>query len=378
METPNASPLQRFHRLVQQNRSLGIDHRRRLFAIYLKMLPSGLMSTAENWRYRHRLQRFSLTRPPLYLLGHWRSGTTFLQFLLGQDNRLIYHTKFQTFFPKSFLLTEETVKPIAETFLHAFSAVGAWRDGISLDMGLDTPSEIEVSLMNEGSPVSFHWGHIFPRSWKYYFDRYLFQDGISPQEFQLWKQSVRRLNRKVQLKFPRRRLMVKNPGDTARVSSILQIYPNARFVFIHRNPYDVYYSNHKLWENILHHLALQDMPQHELPEAIRYIYRRLHLNYLAQRAQIPSGQLVEISHQQLSTEPLETAKLIYDRLQLGNFARVADRFQAYAKKRQGPYRPPQYAYRPEEVAAINRDWDFAFSAFGYPKKNLASGVNDPS
>lgn len=365
-----ATPFTTFCQIVKANEDQGIDHQQRLWAIYLKMLPTGLMSTLEDWRYRRRVRSFSLTRPPLYILGHWRSGTTFLQFLLGHDPGLVYHSKFQTFFPRSFLLTEETVKPLAKTFINAFSPVNAWRKGISLDMGLDTPSEIEVSLMNEASPVSFHWGHIFPRSWKYYFDRYLFQDDLTPREYLLWKRSVRRLNRKVQFKHPRKRVMVKNPGDTARIKAILELYPKAKFVFIHRHPYDVYYSNTKLWQNILQNISLQDMPDHELPEAIRYTYRRMHQAYLQQRPLIPRENLIEISHRDLSTDPVGTAAAIYDQLSLSGFEQARPHLEAFAKKRQGPYQPPSYDYDPEEITTLNEEWGFAFDAFGYARKYL--------
>lgn len=371
MISTETTPLHHFRKLVQANESLGIDHRRRLWAIYLKMLPSGPMSWLENQKYKKKLRSFSLTRPPLYLLGHWRSGTTFLQFLLGQDPGLVYHSKFQTFFPQSFLLTEETVKPLAESFLHTFSSVNAWRDGISLDMGLDTPSEIEVSLMNEGSPVSFHWGHIFPKSWQYYFDRYLFQDEMTPQEYRLWKRTVRRLNRKVQLKHPQRRLMVKNPGDTARVKALLDLYPKARFVFLHRNPYDVFYSNIKLWRNILDHISLQDITRDELSRAILYTYRRMHEAYLTERALIPRGQLVEISHRELATAPLQTARRIYRALDLPGFERAQPHLAAFLPREQQSYQAPQYDYTPQDIEAINKDWGFAFDAFGYPRKSLA-------
>jgi len=364
-KNPEENPLARFHQLVQDHADQGIDNRQRLYAIYLKMLPAGLMGRLEDWRYRRRVRKTRLHEPPLYLLGHWRSGTTYLQFLLGRDPNIVFHSKFQTFFPKSFLLTEETVKPIAKTFLNAFSGISNWRNGISLDMGLDTPSEIEVSLMNEGSPVSFHWGHVFPRSWQYYFDRYLFQDDLTRREIRQWERDVHRLNRKVQLKQPRSRLMVKNPGDTARVNRILALYPDARFVFLHRNPYDVFYSNIKLWENLLKNLSLQYMPKDQLKRAILYTYRRMHQAYLEQRRLIPSGNLVEVSHSQLSADPVGTARSIYGSLGLDGWPQARAGIEAFAKKRQQDYRTANYPYAPEDIKAIEREWGFMFEAFEY-------------
>ena len=362
---PGTTPLARFHQLVQDHADQGIDHRKRLYSIYLKMVPAGLMSRLEDWRYRRRVRKTRLHEPPLYLLGHWRSGTSFLQFLLGRDPNIVFHSKFQTFFPKSFLLTEETVKPIAKAFLNAFSGISAWRNGISLDMGLDTPSEIEVSLMNEGSPVSFHWGHVFPRSWQYYFDRFLFQDDLTRREIRQWERDVHRLNRKVQLKHPRSRLMVKNPGDTARINRILALYPDARFVFLHRNPYDVFYSNIKLWENLLKNLSLQYRPKDQLKQAILYTYRRMHQAYLEQRHLIPSGNLVEVSHRQLSADPVNTARTIYEALGLDGWAEARSGIEAFAKKHRQSYQKSNYEYHTEDVRAIEREWGFMFEAFEY-------------
>jgi len=363
---PGTTPLARFHQLVQDHADQGIDHPKKLYSIYLKMLPAGIMGRLEDWRYRRRVRKTRLHQPPLYLLGHWRSGTSFLQFLLGQDPNMVYHSKFQTFFPKSFLLTEDTVKPVAKAFLNGFSAISAWRDGISLDMGLDTPSEIEVSLMNEGSPVSFHWGHVFPQSWQYYFDRFLFQDDLTKREIRQWERDVHRLNRKVQLKRPKSRLMVKNPGDTARINRILALYPDARFVFLHRDPYDVFYSNIKLWQNLLKNLSLQHLPHDELKRAILYTYRRMHQAYLEQRSLIPSGNLVEIPHRTLSSDPMGTAKTIYQELGLEGWNQACPALEAYAKTRQKTYQIPNYNYHPEDIEAIEREWRFMFEAFGYP------------
>ena len=363
---PEKTPFARFHQLVQQHAGQGIDNRKRLYSIYLKMLPAGLMGRLEDWRYRRRVRKMRLHQPPLYLLGHWRSGTSFLQFLLGRDPNIVFHSKFQTFFPKSFLLTEETVKPIAKTFLNGFAGISAWRNGISLDMGLDTPSEIEVSLMNEGSPVSFHWGHVFPRSWQYYFDRFLFQDDLTRREIRQWERDVHRLNRKVQLKHPHSRVMIKNPGDTARIDRILALYPDARFVFLHRNPYDVFYSNIKLWENLLKNLSLQYMPKEELKRAILYTYRRMHQAYLEQRSLIPSDNLVEISHRELSADPVGTSRTIYKSLGLDGWAEARSAIEAYAKNRRHNYQSANYQYAPEDIKAIEEEWGFMFEAFGYP------------
>ena len=44
-----------------------------------------------------------------------------------------------------------------------------------------------------------------------------------------------------------KRVIVKSPGDTGRIKFLKERYPNARFVYIHRDHHEVYHSNVFLW-----------------------------------------------------------------------------------------------------------------------------------
>jgi len=49
--------------------------------------------------------------------------------------------------------------------------------------------------------------------------------------------------RKVQLfRGTEKRLLLKSPVHTARIKLLLKLFPDAQFVYIHRNPYDVFRS----------------------------------------------------------------------------------------------------------------------------------------
>ncbi|NJL15726.1 MAG: sulfotransferase [Microscillaceae bacterium] len=74
---------------------------------YLNILLTGLIVLLatpfrwyEYWVYRGRLRRFKMIEPPLFVLGHWRSGTTFLHNVLCQDPRSGYLTTYQSLFPE--------------------------------------------------------------------------------------------------------------------------------------------------------------------------------------------------------------------------------------------------------------------------------------
>ena len=348
------SPFLRFSEIVSKNSPVSRKRYNRLFAFYFKMLPTRFLSFIENIFYKKKLKGYEPKKPPIYVLGHWRSGTSFLQSLLGASPQFVFHTKFQTFFPESFLVTEKTIKQPATSILQ--------------QVGLIDSSEIEISMLNQAKPYSFHWGQVFPKSWKHYFDKYLFWDTISDEEAEQWNRNVKYLNKKVNFVNPDKQLLVKNPGDTARAKAILNLYPDVKFVFVHRNPYDVYYSSVKLWKKILNNLSLQEITLEEIKEAIIYTYKRVHEKYINDKALIPEGNLVEISYEELKDNPLQTMKVIYEELGLKDFEKDKPSLHKYLEGIS--HTPTDYKYKTKDLERIHDQWEFMFKHFNYPMLHL--------
>jgi len=63
------------------------------------------LGTIQARTYRHALKQLEL-RPPLFLVGHWRSGTTLLHELLCLDARYTYPTTHACMNPHHFVLSE--------------------------------------------------------------------------------------------------------------------------------------------------------------------------------------------------------------------------------------------------------------------------------
>ena len=83
-----------------------------------------------------------------------------------------------------------------------------------------------------------------------HFGRFLSFEDASPAEFARWQQSFLWFLRKVTFACSARRtspgwpqgpqpLLIKSPVHTARISTLLQMFPDARFIFIHRDPLEV-------------------------------------------------------------------------------------------------------------------------------------------
>jgi len=361
---PDKPPVYKLNRLLRINPKVSTKFYPKLALLYLKTLSASVMGGIESTVYRQKLKAYKPKHPPLFVLGHWRSGTSFLQSLLGTPPNYMHYNKFQTIFPDSFLLTRHTLKPFMNFLFSRSKSVQSWKANGSYDFNsLDTASEIEVAMISKINPYSFHWGHVFPQQWKFYFDRYLFMDDISPKDYKNWRRSVQKLNKKVNFTQPNSRLIIKNPGDTARLRHILSIYPDAQFIFIHRNPYDVFYSNIKLWKHILSGLSMQDVDTAEIKRGIRYIYRRMHQKYFADRSLVPDHQMIEIDYKTFSQQPLQTVEHIYDHLNLPNFEGNKPHLERYLAGLNS--RKSQYEYADEDIELINREWKFVFEELGY-------------
>ena len=357
------NPLIKLHRLIEENSRDVAMNRPRVTLFYLKAFYSLVVGNMEKYFYQRRLNNYHPKHQPVFVIGHWRSGTSFMQSLLGEAPGYIYFNKFQSIFPVSFLLTRKYLKPLINYLFLQSPIAKNWKKNLAHNFSsLDSASELEIAMINHVFPHSFHWGHVFPWNWKKYFDRYLFMDDIDDEEYKNWGTAVYDLNKKVNFTDPDSRLLVKNPGDTARVKHLLNIYPNAKFIFLHRNPYDVFYSNIKLWNKLFSHFSLQK-GHPEIKEIILYVYKRMHQKYLEDRELIPEGQLVEVDFETFSRKPENSLKKIYKQLNLPDFNKNKSFFSAYLKGLK--HHQGAYEYQREDIEKINEEWGFVFEAFGY-------------
>ncbi|MCF8232905.1 MAG: sulfotransferase [Bacteroidales bacterium] len=361
------SPLTTFTRKLRQHQAFnGGPNKNMIYLIYFKLLLSEPFRLIERRKYKEEVDRFGPEKSPVFIIGHWRSGTTFAHYLLSQDPGFFYQNKYQNFFSDNFLTTEDFFKPVLSKVMDFFSPVKEWRSKISKTMNLDTPSESDTALISEISEFTYHWAHLFPQSAKTYFDKYLFLENLSSQELQEWRDTMRSVLNKVYLKNQEGRLLIKNPGDTARIKYLLDIYPGAKFIFIHRNPYEVFYSNLKLWTHVLNTVALQTISEEAKKNLVLHVYQKLHQKYFEQKQFLNPNQLVEVSYNDITTYPISTLEKVYGKLDLQGFDEAYNYFKHYIDNRP-KWEKSGYELHPEDVRLINKQWDFAFDFWGYSK-----------
>jgi len=342
----------------------GIDRRyipRVMFVCSTTMLTSPLRAW-ERVRYGSIVRRTSIHPSPVFIIGHWRSGTTHLHNLICQDENFGYLSTFQAMAPGFCLVGDGRIK---QMLAEKTSALYSTRLIDNIPLTLDAPQEDEFALANM-TPYSFLHAFTFPRQAGYFFERYVLFDGISEAELSRWIEAYLMVLRKATLKSGGKRLVLKNCADSARIRTILDLFPDAKFIHIHRNPYRVFLSTLHLYKTVIPRSQLQEIEQEQIEAYVLRFYRQLMQRFLAERSLIPSGNLAEVRFEDLEKEPLAQLRRIYDELSIPGFAAAESRFRSYIDSI-ADYKKNTYEMDGSVVEKVNRHWRFAFDQWGYDR-----------
>lgn len=292
--------------------------------------------------------------PPLFILGHWRSGTTYLHELLSFDERSACPSMLECLFPHS-ILTPNPMRPFLRCFLPPNRVV----DNVSL--GPDQPFEDEFALaiLSRLSPY-FAW--TFPRRASQHESRLTLDD---PEECARWKGALRLFAGKLSVKHGQR-LVFKSPPHTARVRHILDVFPQARFVLLHRDPYEVFASTKRLVLHGIDGLRLQTPVSTGVDDEILARYRRLHERFDEDRSLLEADRFLELPYRDLESRPLDALASIYARLGLGEFASLRatlEQVLAHRARYSKNVHAPLSTHLRQRIATEWKPW---FDRWGYP------------
>jgi hypothetical protein len=98
-------------------------------------------------------------------------------------------------------------------------------------------------------------------------------------------------------------LIVKNPAHTGRIKLILDMFPEAKFIYIQRHPYHTYLSICHLYSILLRYFRLQDIQERQMKAHILLFYEGILKRYLKERSLIPEGNLVEVRFEDMERDP---------------------------------------------------------------------------
>ncbi len=308
--------------------------------------------------YNHQIKKVKISHPPIFILGHWRNGTTFLQELLAQDkDQFAYVNLVESIFPRSFLTFYRFLRWVLSKFLPEKRPM----DNMKLYPEFPAEHDWAISNLCLMSPYTAAY---FPKN-KDFYQRYAPLEDISQKEKEKWTSSLTYFLKKISKKYDNKQIILKSPHDTYRIKILLEVFPDAKFIHIHRNPYEVFYSTVKLWQKNRDIFVLQDVEE-DLEQLTFELYTKMYNIFLKDVSLIPSKNFFEVSYERLREEPLEVMKEIYQYFDLENFENAKYYFKKYLDPRRG-YKPQRYSISFQDKQRIYDQWHETIDLWGYEK-----------
>jgi hypothetical protein len=337
------------------------------FATPFNTLLAGLQSVL----FRRQMAAAELHGPPVFIIGHWRSGTTLLHELMVLDERYSSPSTFQCFAPHHFL--------VSEWFFQRFFRwlLPGKRPMDNMAAGWDRPQEDEFALMNLGLPSPYR--HIaFPCGEPPDME-YLDFRGVPTADLDRWLKTLRRFLLNVS-SVTGRPLVIKSPTHTGRIAALAKEFPDARFIHVTRDPRSLFPSTQRLWASLSHAQGLQNpvLPNsdHSGTEkqkdcgnrAKQYVLdclKRMYDAFHADRDQLDPNRIVDIRYETLIQDPVGTLEHIYRSLKLSDFDSVRPTIESWTEREHRTYRPNQHQLSAEDEALIRSAWKDYFETYDY-------------
>jgi hypothetical protein len=303
------------------------------------------------------IQRTELVGPPVFILGHWRSGTTYLHELFMRDARFATPTSYQCFQPHHFLLTQALVTRLFWWLMPGKRPM----DNVSLDW--NSPQEDEFALCALGLPTPYR-RMAFPNHGPVDLE-YLDMRGLSGERLARWKAGLEWFV-KLMTYHTGRRVLLKSPPHTGRVQVLAEMLPGAKFIHLTRDPYALYASTLKLWRTLHFTQGFQMSEGSDLQEYIFECFTRMYEGFQRQRPAIAGTDIIDIRYEDLVRDPIGELRRVYEHLQLGDFSEVEPQLADYATSKRD-YQVNRHQLDDALRDEIARRWAFYFQTYGYEK-----------
>lgn len=316
--------LTNYFRLMRENKfEIDQNYRCDSFILLAMATRNTLFQIRERQLFEEKYQKASILTP-IFVLGHWRSGTTLLHTLLSLNREYAFPTQFQVSKPFVFLWRE----PIISRTLSLIPAEKRMMDNVQVQF--DSPGEDESALAI-GSLRSPYLGWSFPKRASFY-DRYLSFKDTSNRDKVEWTKFFMFFLKKLSVRYGNQPLILKSPTHTARIEMILQIFPEAKFIHIHRNPYNVIRSSLKFYQEALPTYCLQSLNTKEFIPRIFRSYTNMYDAYFRDIPKLKDDQFIDIAYEDLEKNKTQTIGLIYEKLGLHNFTKFEPDLRKYEEE----------------------------------------------
>jgi len=341
--------------LLAKHHNIAPKYYLKLCKMFLTSISLAPINFLEKIIYQKSIRKTILQKPPIFIIGHWRSGTTHLHNLMVQDPQFAYASTFQVVFPEAFI----TLNPLKGLIS---KLVPETRQFDNVKLSLDYPQEDEVALAYM-TPYSIYHGFFYPSLLKQYCDEFVTLQTAEPKVIIKLKNIYFQYLKKLAFVSGNKQLILKNPINTGRIPFILDLFPDAKFIHIYRDPYKACLSECEALKLMVNECKLED--DNEIYDSVIRNYSVIMGQYLKDKDLISDGQLVEVKFEELVKNPLPKLEEIYQVLQLGDFQQVRDKVQYYLNQEKD-YQRNEYYFTPEIVEKIKTYCAEILNVWRYP------------
>ncbi|SRR6266498_1000393 len=336
------------------------------FIYYLKFIIALPGTCIQFLFYSGKIKRTVISKDPVFILGHYRSGTTYLHKLIMSDKRFCYLSNYEMVCPFTNLLFGKWMKQLLQFIINKLKIRDDFFNNSIVQ--LHEPCEEDRFLIGRASAFSAYWGFIFPkRSNKWLNCSVRFRN---PKYLMGWKKEYIYTLKLLTFKNKGRQIVSKNPPNTERIKYLLEMFPHAKFIYIRRNPFHLFYSMRNMWiKGIKKNYIMQNFSNEQIEELIFQHFEYLTQQYERDKKLIPKGHLIEIQYEELEADPLKVLKRIYSELHLPNFEAAIDNILPQLQKEK-QYRKFQYQYNEDTFKRVEERWGTYINQWNYRTTEL--------
>ena len=318
---------------------------------------NSILSRVQRLTHGKKIDSVQLDRPPVFIIGHWRSGTTLMHELMAMDQRFAFPTNFDAFVPHHFLVSRPVFYPIVKLLMPAKRPMD------NMKMGVGSPQEDDFALCVYGAPTPYRRIAFPNRPSRDHLNLDL--SSASQQTQDDVRRSMEQFLKMLTVQYDSQ-LVLKSPPHTGRLKQLAQWFPGAKFIHMSRHPYRLVPSTMRLWK-LLDSLQAFQVPKYDDTWLKNYIFEcknLMYAAYLEQRSEIPSDQLVEVKFESLIGDPVAEMKRIYAQLEIDEFDKVEPQVQAYFDQRKDHKTNP-FTLDAALRSDIDANWSQYMEVFDY-------------
>jgi hypothetical protein len=294
---------------------------------------------------REQLAKANL-RNAIVVLGYWRSGTTLLHELLCLDTRYTYPTTHACMNPHHFMFTEAAALARGGASMH--------RPMDEMEVRSSSPQEDEFAFLSLGARSPYEaliMPTILPEALKLTDPR-----DLSAEQEKRWREVFLSFLAGVSARGMGRPMILKSPTHGARVSTLRELLPDARYILIVRDPMTNFESVVRMWKKMFESYAIGPMlSDDEIRESVFEDRPRFEEKLATGTAGLPTNRFAAIAYETLVANPIGAIEQLYNQLELGSFDPVCDILLAETKRRSG-YKAKASMPSPLWQGKINTRW----------------------